>query len=70
MRIEDALIKVDKFIDQALLSGFTSVRVMHGQGTGRLGRALHRHFRQNPVIRAFRYAQPHEGGGGVTIVEF
>jgi DNA mismatch repair protein MutS2 len=69
MRIEDALPKVDKFIDQALLSGFISVRVMHGQGTGRLGRALHRHFRENPAIRSFRYAQPHEGGGGVTIVE-
>jgi DNA mismatch repair protein MutS2 len=69
LRIEDALPKVDQFLDQAILSGFIHVRIMHGQGTGRLGRALHKHFRDNPAIRGFRYAQAHEGGGGVTIVD-
>lgn len=69
-RVEEALEKFEKFLDQALLAGFSSARVMHGQGSGTLARALHQHFRRHPALKSYRYAEPHEGGGGVTIVEF
>lgn len=70
MRVEEALERFEKFLDQALVAGFAHVKIMHGQGTGRLGKALHNHFRRHPNVKAFRYAEPHEGGGGVTVVEF
>jgi len=69
-RVDEALSRTDKFLDQALASGYSSVKLMHGQGSGALRRALHEFLRTHPVVRQYRYALPEEGGGGVTIVEF
>jgi DNA mismatch repair protein MutS2 len=46
------------------------VRIVHGQGSGKLRRALHEHMRNHPLIKNYRYGTPDEGGGSVTIVEF
>lgn len=69
-RVEEALAKVESFLDAALASGFSSVRLMHGQGSGALRRALHEFLRTYPVVSSYRYATAEEGGGGVTVVEF
>lgn len=69
-RVDEALAMVDKFLDEALAGGLSYVRLMHGQGSGALRRAIHEHLRGNPQVRAFRHGAPNEGAGAVTIVEF
>jgi DNA mismatch repair protein MutS2 len=69
-RVDEALGKLDKFFDEALASGFSNVKLMHGQGSGALRKAIHEWLRTHPVVGSYRYATPDEGGGGVTVVEF
>jgi DNA mismatch repair protein MutS2 len=69
-RVEEALNRTDKFMDEALAAGLNGIKVMHGQGSGALRKALHEYLRTNPVVKNYRYATPEEGGGGVTIVQF
>lgn len=69
-RVEEALNRTDKFMDDALAAGLNGIKVMHGQGSGALRKALHEYLRTNPIVKNYRYANPEEGGGGVTIIEF
>lgn len=69
-RVEEALDRVDKFIDQALAAGLGYVRLVHGQGSGALRRAIHQHLRGVAIVKNCRFGTPNEGGGSVTIVEF
>jgi len=69
-RVEEALNRTDKFMDEALAAGLNGIKIMHGQGSGALRKALHEYLRTNPVVKNYRYATPEEGGCGVTIIEF
>ena len=66
---EDAVRRVDKFLDNALLAQLTRVRVVHGHGMGILKRALAEMFSTHPQVEKFSPAPPNEGGAGATIVE-
>ena len=59
---------VDKFLDDAVLSGLSEVRVVHGSGTGALRKGLHKYFATHPAIDSFRLGKYGEGESGVTIV--
>ncbi|MBN1867548.1 Smr/MutS family protein [Candidatus Sumerlaeota bacterium] len=67
-RVADAIDRADKYLDEAMLSHLTQVRVVHGTGTGALRSALHDLFRHHPHVRAFRLADPRDGGPSVTLV--
>jgi DNA mismatch repair protein MutS2 len=69
-RVDEALEMVDKHIDNALAGGLGWVRLIHGQGSGALRRAIHEHLRVNPIVKDCRPGAPNEGAGAVTIVEF
>ena len=60
---------VDKYIDDAIVSGIHTVRLIHGKGTGALRAALWRFLKNDGRIASFRIGQYGEGDGGVTIVE-
>ncbi len=66
---EEARERVDKFLDQAFLSGRSRVRIIHGFGKGILRKTLHEMFTRHPQVEKFYPGQPSEGGGGATIVE-
>jgi DNA mismatch repair protein MutS2 len=66
---EEALDRVDKYLDQAFLSGRSRVRIVHGHGKGILRRALHEMFTKHPQVEKFYSSPPPEGGTGATIVE-
>lgn len=68
--VEDAIFELDKYLDDAYLSGLKSVDVIHGKGTGALREGLKPYFKNHEHIKSTRYGSFNEGGDGVTIVEF
>jgi DNA mismatch repair protein MutS2 len=60
---------VDQWIDEAVLVGNSPLRLIHGKGTGMLGRGLQEFLRSHPHVKNVRYGDENEGGGGVTIFE-
>lgn len=68
--VDEALASLDKYLDDAYLSHLSSVRVVHGKGTGALRSAVHQHLRRLSYVKSFRLGEFGEGDAGVTIVEF
>lgn len=66
---EEAWLKVDKYLDDVILAGLHTVRLIHGKGTGALKKALWERLRHDSRIKSFRIGQYGEGDGGVTVVE-
>jgi DNA mismatch repair protein MutS2 len=66
---EEALERVDEFLDRAYTAGRARLRVIHGFGKGILRRNLHEMFASHPHVEKFYFATQGEGGGGATIVE-
>ncbi len=69
MRVEEALRRVDKLIDEALIKGWDQVEIIHGIGTGALRRAIRDYLRGMPYVKEVRAAPQDRGGEGVTVVE-
>ena len=66
---DDAWFMVDKYLDDAVIAGINSVRIIHGKGTGALRKALTTYLKGDPRVRTFRLGVYGEGDSGVTIVE-
>ena len=66
--VDEAILNVDKFIDDAVLAGLNEIRVVHGTGTGALRKGLHKYFATHPSIENYRLGKYGEGESGVTIV--
>jgi DNA mismatch repair protein MutS2 len=66
---DEARAAVEKFLDDAVLAGHGTVRIVHGKGTGALRRAVEECLRKHPLVDAFRAGAPAEGGAGATVVE-
>jgi DNA mismatch repair protein MutS2 len=69
LTVEDALPKVDKFLDQALLHGLEKVHIIHGVGSGRLRSAIGQYLAEHRGVKSFSPGEALKGGRGVTIVE-
>ncbi|MBI4466481.1 MAG: Smr/MutS family protein, partial [Acidobacteria bacterium] len=67
LRVEEALEKVDKFLDEAVLAGKTEVRLVHGIGTGALKKALAEFLAEHTHVEGWREAEREHGGAGVTV---
>ncbi len=67
---DDAWFVVDKYLDDAVLAGVPSVRIIHGKGTGALRAALWKYFKTDKRIKNYRHGAYGEGDAGVTVVEF
>ena len=65
---DDAIWKLDKYLDEARVSHLQSVRIVHGKGTGALRNAVHQYLRKQKWIKSFRLGDFGEGDAGVTIV--
>jgi DNA mismatch repair protein MutS2 len=69
MIADDAILALDKYLDEAVLAGHGHVTVIHGKGTGALRRAVHAHLAHYPQVAGFRLGGEGEGGSGATIVD-
>ena len=68
MNVEEGIIEVDRYVDQALRLGLAEITIIHGKGTGVLRKGIHEHLRKNRFIKSFRLGVYGEGETGVTIV--
>ena len=66
-RVDEALPEVERALNEALLAGRSSLRIVHGHGTGRLAAAVREFLDQHPGVAAHRPGEPREGGTAVTI---
>lgn len=69
MNIEESIFLVDKFLDEAALVKLETVRIVHGKGTGVLGKGIQKYLKNHPHVKSYRYGTFGEGEMGVTIVE-
>ena len=69
LTIDEALPKLDKYLNDVFMAGIPLVMVIHGKGTGTLRNAIHRHLANHPLVICYRQGVYGEGGTGVTIVE-
>ncbi|MBU5271290.1 endonuclease MutS2 [Staphylococcus caprae] len=68
-RYEEALTELDQYLDQAVLSNYEQVYIIHGKGTGALQKGVQQHLKKHKSVSNFRGGMPSEGGFGVTIAE-
>jgi DNA mismatch repair protein MutS2 len=69
-RFENALMRVEKYIDDALLASYPRVSIIHGKGTGALRQGVQDYLKNHRSVKKIRLGEAGEGGTGVTIVEF
>jgi len=69
LTVDEALLKLDKYLNNAFMAGLCRVRVIHGKGTGTLRQAVAEELAKHPLVKSYRAAGYEEGGAGVTIVE-
>jgi DNA mismatch repair protein MutS2 len=70
MTTDEAIARLDKYLDDAYIAHLPSVRIVHGKGTGALRSAVHSHLKRLSYIKSFRLAEFGEGDAGVTIATF
>lgn len=68
--VDEAISTLDKYLDDAYIAHLSSVRVVHGKGTGALRSAVHSHLKRLKYVKEFRLGEYGEGDAGVTIVTF
>jgi DNA mismatch repair protein MutS2 len=68
MRVEPALIEVEKYLDNAMAAGIDQVRLVHGKGTGQMKKAVWEFLKGHAGVKSYRIGEPEEGGAGATIV--
>ena len=68
--VDEALMELDKYLDDAYLAHLKSVRIVHGKGTGALRKVVQGHLKRQKYVKAFHLGEFGEGDAGVTIAEF
>jgi len=69
LTVDEALLKLDKYLNDAFMAGLYQVKVIHGKGTGTLRQATREQLAKHSLVKSYRAGDYGEGGAGVTIVE-
>ena len=68
LSLDEALMNVDNYLDQAVISGLNEVSIIHGKGTGTLRSGIQKHLKHHPAVKSYRLGIYGEGEDGVTVV--
>lgn len=68
--VDEAIAELDKYLDDAYIAHLSSVRIVHGKGTGALRQGVHNYLKRQKHVASYRLGTFGEGDAGVTIVEF
>jgi len=66
--VDEAIAKLEKFLDESTVTDLRELRIVHGHGTGQLRRAVAEFLKNHPLVDKFEAAPQNQGGGGATIV--
>ena len=69
LTVDEALLKLDKYLNDAFMAGLYQVRVIHGKGTGTLRQVIRGQLAEHTLVKSYRPGDYGEGGAGVTIVD-
>ena len=69
LTVDEALLKLDKYLHDAFMDGLCQVREVHGKGAGILRQVVREQLARHPLVKSYRPGGYGEGGSGVTIVE-
>jgi DNA mismatch repair protein MutS2 len=67
-RFENAMLEVEKYLDDAVLAGYNQVSIIHGKGTGALRKGVQELLKTHRNVKGVRMGGMNEGGSGVTVV--
>ena len=68
-RVEEAIYKLEKYLDDSFVKGFSQVRIIHGKGSGALSQAIWTLLKDHPLVKSFHFADYGNGDFGVTVTE-
>ena len=68
MHVDEALDTMDAYIDNAKVHNLKFFRIIHGDGSGALRKAVHKQLAKDSMVKSFRLGAPNEGGTGATVV--
>ena len=69
LTVDEALLKLDKYLNDAFMGGLYQIRVVHGKGTGTLRQAVREQLAKHSLVKSYRPGEYGEGGAGVTMVQ-
>lgn len=69
LTVDEALLKLEQYLNDAFMDGFYQVRVVHGKGTGTLRRVVRERLSTHPLVKSYRPGGYGEGEAGVTIAQ-
>ena len=69
LTVDEAMLKLDKYLDDAFMAGLYRVRVVHGKGMGVLRQIVRQRLAEHSLVKSYRPGDYGEGGDGVTIAE-
>ena len=69
LTVDEALLKLDQYLNDAFVAGLYQVTIVHGKGTGTLRQAVREHLARHSLVKSYRPGDRWEGGFGVTIVQ-
>ena len=69
LTVDEALLKLDQYLNDAFMGGLYQIRVVHGKGTGTLRQVVREKLAKHTLVKSYRPGEYGEGGNGVTMVE-
>ena len=69
LTVDEALLKLDQYLDDAFMTGLYQIRIIHGKGTGTLRQVVREQLGKHTLVKSYRPGGYGEGGDGVTMVE-
>ena len=69
LTVDEALLKLDKYLNDAFMAGLYQIKVVHGKGTGALCQGVREQLTRHPLVKSYRPGGYGEGGNGVTVVD-